>query len=68
MREYDEALLRHSHKGLQAMSRAVGSIRENNLGEAACALTEAQEIIMALLKKVGTSRESTPNPDRGDRG
>lgn len=69
MREYDDALLRHSHKGLEAISRAVGAIRENNVGEAARALTEAQKIITALLKKVDNpSRELTANPDQSDKG
>ena len=68
MRKYDEALLQHSHKGLEAMSRAVRSIRENNLGEAARALNQAQEIIGALLKQVdGTLRTPMPKPSPGDK-
>jgi hypothetical protein len=67
MREYGEALLRHSHKGLEAVSRAVGWIRENDLGEAARWLTEAQEIITALMEQVD-GRSPTPKPDRGDKG
>ena len=71
MREIDEALMRQAHKGLEAMSKATGAIRENDFVEAEQALATAQQIIATLMKEVGDKARAalqTPDPDKGDRG
>lgn len=71
MREIDEALIRQAHKGLEAMSKVTGALRENDFVEAEQALAAAQQIITALMKQVGDKARAalqTPDPDTGDRG
>ena len=64
-------MLQAAHKGLEAMSKVAGAVKDERWTDAQRALQEVQQIATTLMREVGDKTRDgmmAPKPDKGDRG